>query len=209
MSDSPCPGCGAVLPSIDGPTHGYMESSPACWSAYAEVLAREYGNRGLFERVHRLTVDAYAAQHPGRPSSRSIQSVAGHLISLCAVLENGASNEVATQVIRGAVRVKGRFAWLQPPRSMGPVTVVDVWRTRDPAEHERGVRIWASSVWAAWSPHHATVRQWFSSIRGTSPDAEAEAGTDAGPRPAPGGADAAPPFARGPRRLPRFHSPTP
>ena len=63
-----------------------MESSPSCWAAYGEVLAREY-NDPAFMAAHRLTVDAYAVQHPGRPSPQSIQSVALHLISLCLVLE--------------------------------------------------------------------------------------------------------------------------
>jgi hypothetical protein len=166
VKGSPCIGCGAVLPEIDGPTHGYMESSPACWSAYSEVLAREYADRGLFQGVHRLTVDSYAVQHPGRPSAQTIQSVAGHLVSLCAVLENGASNEWATRLIREAVRIKGRFIWLQPPESMGPITVADVWRAGGSGEHEGRVREWAASAWRAWSPHHETVRQWYSTIQG-------------------------------------------
>ncbi len=164
---SPCIGCGVILNDLDGPTHGYMESSPACWSTYSEVLAREYSDRALFERVHRLTVDSYAAQHPGRASAQSIQSVAGHLMSLCAVLEDGASSEWATKVIREAVRIKGRFTWLQPPRSMGSITVVNVWRAKGPAEHEKRVRDWASSVWAAWSQHHSTIRFWLSSVGGS------------------------------------------
>ena len=145
-----------------------MESSPACWSAYSEVLAREYGDQGLFQRVHRLTVDSYAVQHPGRPSPQSIQSVAAHLISLCAVLENGASNEWATRLIREAVRIKGRFTWLQPPASMGPITVADVRGAVGSGEHEGMVREWASSAWRAWSPHHETVRQWVSALRGAA-----------------------------------------
>jgi hypothetical protein len=167
-------GCGAFLPDIDGPTHEYLESSPACWSAYSEVLAREYADRKLFESVHRLTVDAYAIQHPGRPSSQCIQSVAGHLISLCAVLENGSSNEWATKVIGAAVRNKGRFTWLVPPQSMGPLTVACAWKARDAEEHEKLVRDWAASAWAAWSPHHPTVRGWLSLIEGR-PEAPAAA----------------------------------
>ena len=37
--------------------------------------------------AHQLTVDAYAIQHPGKPSAQSIQSVCVHLISLYASLE--------------------------------------------------------------------------------------------------------------------------
>jgi len=166
VRSSPCIGCGAILPDAGGPIHDYMESSPACWSTYSEVLAREYADRRLFEGVHRLTVDSYAAQHPGRASAQCIQSVAGHLISLCAIIENGASNEWATKLIREAVRVKGRFTWLQPPQFRGSITVVDVWKANGTAGHEELVRDWASSVWAAWSIHHEIVRHWYSSIRG-------------------------------------------
>ena len=36
-----CLGCGAELPVFAGPVHRYMESSPGCWAAYGEVLARD------------------------------------------------------------------------------------------------------------------------------------------------------------------------
>lgn len=158
-------GCGAILPETEGPTHRYLESSPACWSAYSEVLAREYGDPRLFQGVHRYTVDAYAVQHPGRSSAQSIQSVAVHLMSLCALIENGCSSERATKLIGEAVKIKGGFTWLQPPPSMGPLTVVDVLRAKDASGHERMAREWAASAWGAWSAHHATVRSWCSSVQ--------------------------------------------
>jgi hypothetical protein len=156
-------GCGAVLPETDGPTHRYLESSPACWAAYSQVLAREYASPGLFQGVHRYTVDAYAVQHPGRPAAQSIQSVAVHLMSLCALIENGSTGEWATRLIGEAVRIKGGFTWLQPPGSMGALTVVDVLRAKGASEHERMAKEWAASAWGAWSAHHATVRSWVSS----------------------------------------------
>ena len=76
-----CDGCGLTLPRIEGPTHAYMLSSPACWKIYGEILAREYSN-GDYWQVHRLTVDTYALQHPGKQDSRAIQSVNVHLASL-------------------------------------------------------------------------------------------------------------------------------
>jgi hypothetical protein len=30
--------------------------------------------------------------------------------------------------------------------------------------HARLVRAWAEDVWAAWSPHHETVRRWIEQI---------------------------------------------
>jgi Family of unknown function (DUF5946) len=165
MKGTPCIGCGAVLPAIDGPTHRYMESSPACWAAYSEVLAREFGDQGLFQRVHRFTVDTYAVQHPGHPSPQSIQSVAVHLMSLCTLIEGDSTTTWAREIIREAVRIKGRFVWLQPPASMGPVTVADVWGAKGTAEHEKAVMAWARAAWEAWAPHHETIRSWCTMIK--------------------------------------------
>jgi Family of unknown function (DUF5946) len=59
-----CPGCGAMLPPSTGPTHESIGASPACWAVFGEVLAAEYSD-GTFWPAHRISVDAYAAQHPG------------------------------------------------------------------------------------------------------------------------------------------------
>jgi hypothetical protein len=154
-----CIGCGGLVPQMDGPTHRYMESSPGCWHLYGEVLAREYGDRA-FAAVHRLTVDAYAVQHPGRPSPQAIQSVCVHLLSLCLVLERGLAANYATRVMGEATRAKGRFFWLTPPALLGRVTVADVAAAAAPHEHEERVRAWAEAAWSAWAEHHATVRSW-------------------------------------------------
>jgi hypothetical protein len=155
-----CIGCGAAFPQRDGPTHRYMESSPGCWAAFGEVLALEYDNAS-YARAHRLSVDAYAVQHPGRPSPQSVQSVALHLISLCLILEQGLDFSDATDVIRQAADSKGRFTWLEPPPLRGSVTVADVLGAPTGDEHVRRVRAWASSAWFAWAAHHAVVRSWL------------------------------------------------
>jgi Family of unknown function (DUF5946) len=155
-----CIGCGAAFPPSDGPTHRYMESSPGCWAAFGEVLAREYSDRA-YARVHRLTVDTYAVQHPGRPSPQSVQSVALHLISLCLTLERHFGPDRATDAIRAAADTKERFFWLPPPALRGEVTIADVQVALDAKDHENRVRAWAESVWAAWSSHHTVVRGWL------------------------------------------------
>ena len=155
-----CMGCGGAFADIEGPTHRYLESSPGCWAVFGEVLAREYSDPAYL-RVHRLTVDTYAVQHPGRPSAQSIQSVAVHLISLCLVLERGVEMTSATAAIQAAVAHKESYIWLAPPSSLGSITVADIHRAQDAAEHEKLVRAWAASAWSAWSPHHATVREWL------------------------------------------------
>jgi uncharacterized protein DUF5946 len=156
---SPCPGCHGIFPDTDGPTHAYISASPGCWAVYGDVLAKEYGEY-QYPAVHRLTVDTYAVQHPGQPSRQSIQSVAGHLISLFLVLERGLDVQKATESLRWAATQKARFTWLQPPPSLGPLTILDVARAANLAEHTRIVELWAKSVWAAWADHHETIWEW-------------------------------------------------
>ncbi len=159
-TDTICPGCGGRFPAtVGGPVHRYMESSPGCWAVYGEVLAREYGERAYYE-MHKFTVDAYAVQHPGRPSPQSIQSVGVHLIRLCLMLEQGADAGHATKMMQTAAD-KTAFRWLEPPPSRGEITVADVHRAASAAEHAALVRAWANSAWNAWAAHHATVRGWM------------------------------------------------
>ena len=154
---SRCPGCGADFPDREGPTHRYMESSPACWAAFGEVMAREYSDPTYFP-VHRLSVDAYAVQHPGRPSPQTIQSVNLHLIRLCSLLELSQPMEKANDIMLAATGQKERYVWLTPPASLGEVTVKEVYGTKSVEEHLAAVRRWSDSAWRAWAPHHETVR---------------------------------------------------
>jgi hypothetical protein len=158
-----CIGCGGLVPDIQGPTHRYMESSPGCWQVYGELLAREYSDPAFFA-VHRLTTDTYAVQHPGRPSPQSIQSVCGHLMSLCVVLDQGRDMGYARRILGAVAQRKDRFRWLTPPRSLGKVTVVDVAGSATAAEHGRMVRRWAEAAWSAWAEQHGTIRGWISDI---------------------------------------------
>ncbi len=159
-----CYGCGALVPDVDGPTHRYIGASPGCWRLYGELLGREYGDYARFAPVHRLTVDAYAAQHPGVPSPQSIGSVGVHLIRLHLQLERGLPHDRANDAMLDiSSRLKERFVWLDPPDHLGDVTVLDVLDARAPDEHIERVRGWAASVWEAWGPHHETVRRWAAS----------------------------------------------
>ena len=87
-----------MVPAVEAPTHRYMESSPGCWAVYGEVLAREYSDPA-FTGVHRHTVDAYAVQHPGKPSQQSIRSVGIHLVRLCLILERNFSDDAAARAM--------------------------------------------------------------------------------------------------------------
>ncbi|MDQ3705087.1 MAG: DUF5946 family protein [Chloroflexota bacterium] len=149
------------MPDINGPTHRYIGASPGCWQAYGELLAGGYGGESTGP-VHRLTVDIYAAQHPGVPGKQSSQSVVAHLFVLCLVLERGVDPAFATRAITQFVeKHKERgLAWMEPPPSLGELTVLDVMSAGSAQDHNSRVMRWAESVWHAWTPHHPKVRAW-------------------------------------------------
>ena len=154
-----CMWCQGSFPDEDGPVHEYMESTPGCWAAYGRVLAREYADR-RFLPVHRLTVDAYAVQHPGSPSRKSIRSVGIHLVRLCLSLEHRLAPERANAAMLSAAKHKSQYVWLEPPNSLGPLTVADIEAASSVEAHMQAVRSWAAQMWQVWSPHHSTVRAW-------------------------------------------------
>jgi hypothetical protein len=121
---------------------------------------REYGELGN-PAIHRMSVDAYAVQHPGVPERRSIQSVAVHLMGLCLVLDRGWRSEDATGRLGGLVE-RARPQWLEPPVPNGTLTV-DHPLAAPSSEHAARVREWAADVWTAWSPHHPQVNDWLDS----------------------------------------------
>ena len=142
-------GCGGLFPATDGPTHAYMLSSAGCWAAYGEVLAREYADQALFAATHRLTVDAYAVQHPGDPGDRrAVQSVWLHFAALDAIFTQGATHDAARKVLQD---LAGRTFPQLPVMPAMPLTVADVVGT-DTASHIASVERWARAAHAAWKP---------------------------------------------------------
>ena len=141
-----------------------MEASPGCWAAYGEVLAREYSDPDLSD-IHRLSVDAYAAQHPGQPSPQSMKSVGVHLMRLFLTVERGFDVRESNRIMVAVSKVKDRFGWLEPPPSLGDLTVRHVVGTASADDHRVAVREWSHSVWVAWEPHHTTVAEWAQSLK--------------------------------------------
>jgi Family of unknown function (DUF5946) len=156
---APCPGCGVVLDEYDGPTHPYIGASAACWALYGELLAHEYAELG-YPECHRLTVDAYAVQHPGRREPRSIRSVATHLTGLYLVLERGMDGPAATALKNRVLATEPGFVWLNPPHPEGALTVRDVLDLRGTVPHCDAIEAWGRSVWEGWELHHPAVREW-------------------------------------------------
>jgi hypothetical protein len=144
-----CPGCGLVLPAYAGPTHAYVGASPACWELYRRLSADPFSRREGTP-LRRLVVDAYAAQHPGVPSRRAVQSVAVHLMGLCVQLEQRrdapADGGTPTRRTRD-------LHWLEPPDFKRALTAADVLATGPGDGYAERAEEWA--------PHHDTVRGWL------------------------------------------------
>lgn len=145
------------MPDEDGPIHRYMTAAPGCWRMYTELGA------GAMPRTAQsaLSVDAYAVTHPGVPGPQSTPSVWIHLVTLCAVLEQGWSVAQAVRLRRAAADSFDRWPWLDRPESMGVITVVDIGRgveSGDPTSAADLVEAWIDGAWQAWSEQHETVR---------------------------------------------------
>lgn len=158
-----CVGCQAEFGEVDGPTHEYMLSSPGCWAAYGEVLAREYSEY-RFMQMRRLTVDTYAVQHPGVNVPAARRSVGMHLSRLYLLLEGGRSTERVNKAMLAITEFKDRCDWLEPPSMIGTLSVLEVLQAASKEEHQNRVRAWAESVWKAWAVHHDTVRKWCAGL---------------------------------------------
>jgi hypothetical protein len=145
-----CPGCGLRTEVAEGPTHAYIGASAGCWARYGELLAHGIGGQ--------LAVDTYAVQHPGVEQRRAGQSVAVHLMSICAALERGSPAHRAVPLIRRALASRPAWPWLPLETPVGSVTVVDV------LDGSSSVDDWARDVWGAWQVHHQTVRAWLDAV---------------------------------------------
>ena len=157
-----CFACGGLFLESDGPTHRYMLSTPGCWSAYGTLLAREYEAPGLFAEVHRLTVDAYALQHPGRPDEqRAVQSVWVHFAALYLVFEERRPHAAVAPVMGRLTAAK------LPPLEIRPsgfeVTHRDVLDSPR-ADHAAAVRRWATCAYEAWAPLREPVRRLLAAL---------------------------------------------
>jgi hypothetical protein len=123
------------------------------------VLAKEYGEYN-YPPVHRLIVDAYAAQHPGEPTRQTIQSFTVHLIGLHLMLDLKYAADWTTKTISKADQKSQDYHWLEPPSYLGGMTILDVYWAENLEDHTDRAHIWVHAVWQAWQPHHAQIRTW-------------------------------------------------
>ncbi|RVT81741.1 hypothetical protein DXV76_18755 [Rhodobacteraceae bacterium CCMM004] len=119
-------------------------------------MAAEHSDPALM-RTHRLTVGAFAVQHPGDPSSRqAVQSVGLQLARLAMQLHRLRTPETADDImlILGAHNAEQRA--LSPPTTFS-LTAADIVGGAGTADHADAVKRWAQSAWEDWALHHGSI----------------------------------------------------
>lgn len=175
---SPCPGCGALFPPYEGPTHRYIGASAGCWAVYTwpaasldpdatDLVARSQipdivvpiPTSRESSSLDSLFGDAYGVQHHGEDSSQAVQSVAGHLLNLHGII-SGRTTRHGWALAR-ALRMRGVFHKLEPPALGSALTIRHLFRGGGvliPATRTQYVL----SVYEAWmSIHRSTVERWY------------------------------------------------
>ena len=146
---APCAGCGAVLPGDSG----------GCRRLFEEMLAKEYSDPA-YGAVHMLCVDAYSLQHPAGQGPRSC---AFHLLSLQMALLHDADPTIgrSRSWLQRRMQMVDAVPQLEPPASLGEVTIADIRGPANPEDYAERVWRWAESVWRAWGIHHHWARDWL------------------------------------------------
>ncbi len=158
-----CIGCGILVPDLRGPTHPYMHAAPGCWALYCSLEDWKISLTGPdAPTVAQWLVDGYAAQHPTNMDRRNRQSVAVHLMSLCASFERDVPGDKLRREMDTWTHVE--YTALRPHPDSYPLTVEDVVVAQADLRVSI-VRSFASGTWSAWSSHHPQVRSWLDEMR--------------------------------------------
>lgn len=160
-----CYGCLAEFQkTTDDPVpvpHLYIGAITECWNVFGEVLMKEYSNPEYF-KVHRLTVDAYGAQHIGNQEDRRARQSANiHLIALYLTLVQKASEEEVLKFLRKATNVKKDWPSLFQRKQAYWLTIQDIAKEDNPLSHADLVIKWGQSIWEAYEDCHQEIISYF------------------------------------------------
>ncbi len=167
-----CPGCKAAFSTpVILPAHRYGVMSKECWAAFNALLVYEIDVLGYPEE-QRLTIDAYAVQHPqniplqkelGIDESAiraSTKSVGRHLIGLYSSLEQKIPLNTISNIMDNFIKYGNDLEMLTTPDHLGAITIAGFSPKFTREEYELFAKKWAASAWDAWSSEHDTVREW-------------------------------------------------
>ena len=167
MNDQRCPGCGAATSVAPGPVHAYVPASPGCWSLFCSLtdwMQSLPGSDG--STIAQQVVDSYMVQHAANPDRRNRQSVAVHLMCLCASVEHQRPGDELRSLLGNWTH---RDYPELLPRPLGfEITVEQIVSAEGP-ERRVAVGAWARSAWGAWAQHHDIIRGWLANSTGAAP----------------------------------------
>ena len=174
----PCPGCGALFPPHDGPTHRYIGASAGCWALFSWSLVDEDAevaslvaqssiptrpvavpSHGDAPSLDALFCDAYGVQHHGDDSPQAIQSVGVHLLNIHGIV-SGKTTRLGWAIGR-ALRTRGIFHKLEPPALGSALTFRQLFAGGGVVTPiTRGQYV--VSVYETWMAlHRSTVERWW------------------------------------------------
>ena len=173
----PCPGCGALFPPCDGPTHRYLGASAGCWALFSWYHVGDPDASGMLaeSRIPEAVVavplvtsalsldaligDAYGVQHHGDESPQAVQSVALHFLDLYGIISGWTTSQ--RWPMGRAIRTKGVYHKLVPPAQGSALTIRHLFPgggVRVPVTRSQYVR----SVYDTWMAlHRSTVELWY------------------------------------------------
>lgn len=92
-------------------------------------------------KIHALTVDAYALQHPGTGlrTTTPIDQCPPHLVSLYACFNNLCELEALAKIKQHISQYKASFSWLESPAKMPAMGISDILAASISDQHIRHV----------------------------------------------------------------------
>jgi hypothetical protein len=136
---------------------GRAGTTDECQGIFEELIAHDFSDARYFS-VHRLTVDAYAMQHPNRYCVSAI-SLAAHLTGLCAAIEHRDPAAINRRV-QHWLSTRPELEKPALPTARGALTIDDV-DGGDPVRYAESVMRWARGTWDAYADLHAIARAWI------------------------------------------------
>ncbi|MDQ6748954.1 MAG: DUF5946 family protein [Candidatus Dormibacteraeota bacterium] len=151
-----CDGCGVQRPSLGMPPDPRFNASAECRALMSDLTYYTLAH-GDSSFIHQHLVDAYGAQHVRR--SKSTVGAAFTLAGLYLALERGFTGRQVQQMHMRMSRTSRTWPAFEPPSDMGLMTVADVLATEAGPGRDEALMRWCRSVWTAWAPGQARVRE--------------------------------------------------
>ena len=132
------------------------------YGIFDAIIAKEFSDY-RYARVHRLTVDAYALQHPD-PYMVSTKSFAAHLTGIrCAMEYENDPNLL--RILQQWLNGKKQPEKPKLLENVGSLTISHVVNAGDGKEHAKWVNEWAENVWNAYAIYYNLAREWIETAK--------------------------------------------